>query len=206
MREIIFGISGASGAPYARRLLACLADTPDVHVHLVISPAARQILRTELSLRDVRVETLLGREADNVTVYAHRDIGARIASGSFLADSMVICPCSAHTLAAIACGLGDNLITRAAMVMLKERRRLLLVPRETPLSTIELENMARLSRDGAVILPACPGFYLRPRTIDDLVDFVVGRVLDQLHVEHALVPRWDPDAVPPAPLRDTELR
>jgi len=198
VREIIFGISGASGAPHARRLLESLAARADVHVHLVISPAARQILRTELSLRDVRVETLLGREPDNVTVYPHRDIGARIASGSFLAEAMVICPCSAHTLAAIACGLGDNLITRAAMVTLKERRRLLLVPRETPLSTIELENMARLAREGAVILPACPGFYLQPRTIDDLVDFVVARVLDQLRIEHDLLPRWDPDASPAA--------
>ncbi len=206
MTQIIFGISGASGAPYARRLLECLADTPGVHVHLVISPAARQILRTELSLRDVRVETLLGREPDNVTIYPHRDIGARIASGSFLADAMVICPCSSHSVAAIACGLGDNLITRAAMVMLKERRRLVLVPRETPVSTIELENLARLSREGAVILPASPGFYLQPRRIDDLVDFVVARVLDQLHIEHDLLPRWDPDARPAPPAAETEPR
>jgi 4-hydroxy-3-polyprenylbenzoate decarboxylase len=191
VKPIVVGITGASGAAYARRLAQCLAGY-DRPLHLIISPAARQILADELGLREVSPETLLGGPADNVIFQAHDDVGAPIASGSFLTAGMVICPCSGRTLAAIASGLGDNLITRAALVTLKEARRLILVPRETPLSAIEIENMLKLSRAGAIICPACPGFYTKPGTIDDLVDFVVARVLDLLELPHTLGSRWDP--------------
>lgn len=191
MTHLVLGVTGASGAPYARRLAQCLA-AQDLHLHLCISPAAARVMRDELDLRQVSVESLIGREAPNVTLYSHRDIGARIASGSFVTAGMAICPCSSHTLAAVASGLGDNLITRAAMVTLKEARRLVLVPREMPLSAVELENMLRLARAGAVICQACPGFYMRPQSVADIVDFVVGRVLDLLGLPHDLRTRWDP--------------
>ena len=192
MKRIVMGITGASGAPYARRLAQCLSQQ-DAHLHLVISPAGRRVMIDELQLSKVTLEALLGDVPDNVTLHPHADIGASIASGSCLTAGMVICPCSSHTLAAIASGLGDNLITRAAMVTLKEARRLILLPRETPLSPIEIENMSRLSRAGAIIVPASPGFYHRPQTIDDLVDFMVARVLDLLDLPHNLAQRWNPD-------------
>ncbi|MBI5865829.1 MAG: UbiX family flavin prenyltransferase [Planctomycetes bacterium] len=185
-------ISGASGAPYARRLLDCLSRA-DAHIHLVVSPPAREVIADELGITSVGVEALLGRNAENVTLYNFRQVGAKIASGSFLTDGMVICPCSAHTLASVANGLADNLMLRAALVTLKEHRRLVLVPREMPLGAIELENMLKLTRAGAVVCPASPGFYMRPQSVDDLIDFVVGRVLDQLGIPHALRTRWNPD-------------
>ena len=191
MKRIVMGITGASGAPYARRLAQCLCR-PDLELHLVISPAGRRVLVDELQIPKVTIEQLIGCKPDNVTLHPHADIGAAIASGSQLTAGMVICPCSSHTLAAIAGGLGDNLVTRAALVTLKEARRLILVTRETPLSPIEIENMARLSRAGAIIVPASPGFYHRPQAIDDLVDFVVARVLDLLALPHDLGQRWVP--------------
>lgn len=192
MRHIVLAVTGASGSAYARRLAQRLVDYPDLHLHLVVSPPAREVMAGELDLRSFSLAALLGREPENATLYAYRNIGARIASGSFLTAGMVICPCSSHTLAAVANGLGDNLITRAAMVTLKESRRLVLVPREMPLSSIELENMLKLSRSGAVVCPACPGFYMNPTTIDELIDFVVGRVLDLLGLPHTLNTRWKP--------------
>lgn len=191
MRQLVLGITGASGAAYARRLTQCLLRH-DLHLHLVFSPAAREVIADELDLPRLTLEAWAGGPVENATLYSHRDIGARIASGSFLTAGMVICPCSNHTLGQVAGGLGDNLITRAAMVTLKEARRLIVVPREMPLGSIELENMLRLSRAGAIVCPACPGFYLRPRGVEDLVDFVVGRVLDLLGLPHDLRTRWDP--------------
>lgn len=188
-------VTGASGAPYARRLAQRLVEY-DLHLHLCVSPAGREVVADELGLRRLSLETLIGRNVENATLYSPRNIGARIASGSFLTDGMVICPCSSHTLAAVANGLGDNLITRAAMVTLKEHRRLILVPRETPLNAIEIENMLRLSRAGAIICPACPGFYMNPKGIDDILDFVVGRVLDLLGLPHSLRTRWNPEDSP----------
>ncbi|MEP0846731.1 MAG: UbiX family flavin prenyltransferase [Phycisphaerae bacterium] len=193
MRQLILAVTGASGAPYARRLAQCLVSY-DLHLHLIVTPAGRRILADELGLRRLTAEAFIGRGAGNVTLVSPRDIGARIASGSFLTHGMVVCPCSSHTLAAIAGGLADNLVTRAALVTLKESRKLVLVPREMPLSTIELENMLRLSRGGAIICPACPGFYMLPADVNDLVDFVVGRVLDLLGLPHELHTRWDPAA------------
>ncbi len=191
MKDLILAVTGASGAPYARRLAQCLVQF-DLHLHLVITPPGREVIADELGLSRLTVETFLEKPADNITLYSPRNIGAKIASGSFLTRGMVICPCSSHTLAAVANGLADNLVTRAALVTLKESRRLILVPREMPLSAIELENMLRLSRAGAVICPACPGFYMVPQSVGDLVDFVVGRVLDLLGLPHDLRTRWNP--------------
>ena len=191
-RQIILGVTGASGMPYARRLAQMLAATPDVHLHVCVTNPGREVLADELGVQRLTVEMLLERSAESVTLYGPREIGARIASGSFRTAGMVICPCSANTLGAVASGVGSNLVTRAAMVTLKEHRKLILVPREMPLSAIELENMLKLSRAGAIICPACPGFYMRPQRVEELVDFVVGRVLDLLDIPHELRTRWDP--------------
>lgn len=193
MKQLVLGVTGASGAPYAHRLTQCLLQY-DLHLHLVVSPTGRQVIADELGITRLSVESWVGRPSDRVTLYSHQNLGARIASGSFLTDGMVVCPCSSHSLAAIASGLGDNLVTRAAMVTMKEARRLILVPRETPISQVEIENMLRLSRAGAILCPACPGFYMRPTSVQELVDFVVGRVLDLLHLPHDLRTRWNPDA------------
>jgi 4-hydroxy-3-polyprenylbenzoate decarboxylase len=189
MKNIIVGITGASGAAYGRRLVTCLADA-DVQVHLVVSPLGLRVVREELDIDARDVASLVGRDTDRVRVHAHRELGAPIASGSFLTHGMVICPCSSNTLAAVAGGIADNLITRAAAVTLKEARRLVIVPREMPLGQIEIGNMMRISQAGGIICPASPGFYLRPQRVEELVDFVVGRVLDLLGVEHDLRTRW----------------
>lgn len=191
MRRYVLAITGASGAVYGQRLAQRLAAA-GAHVHLVISPHGTRMLADELGLRRLTVRALLGPGAGRATRHRYDDVGAEIASGSFLTAGMAVCPCSSNTLAAIAAGAADNLITRAAHVTLKEARRLVLVPRETPLSQIEIANFLRISQAGGVICPASPGFYLRPRTIDDLVDFVVGRVLDLLDVPHDLGTRWSP--------------
>jgi 4-hydroxy-3-polyprenylbenzoate decarboxylase len=162
-------------------------------VHLVISPYGRRLFLDEMDIAEPTPETLVGTElAANVTLHPYRDVGDVLASGSFLTDAMIICPCSGNTLGEVAAGLGDNLIARAAAVHLKEARRLILVPREMPISPIELENMMRVSRAGGIICPASPGFYLRPSSIDALVDFVVGKLCDLVGVRHALDTRWDP--------------
>lgn len=191
MKHIILAITGASGATYARRLAQLLPDG-DVHLHLVISPLGRRMLAEELDLREPTIAALCGRPVAHAQLHAYRDLGAPIASGSFRTAGMIICPCSSNTLAAVAGGLADNLITRAALVTLKEARRLVVVPREMPVTQIDLANMLRLSQAGGLVCPACPGFYLRPRSVDDLVDFVVGRVLDLFDVPHQLNIRWDP--------------
>ena len=193
-RKIIVGITGASGAPYARRLLQMLHHT-ETQVHVVITDAGRRLLSDELNVPDVSdLAGLLalppGSVVENFVLHHNRDIGSSIASGSFPVDAMVIVPCSGNTLAAVAAGLGDNLLRRAAAVTLKERRHLILCHRETPLSLPDVRNMASLTEAGAVVMPLTPGFYLHPRNIDDLVDFMVGRILDQLGVEHQLDVRW----------------
>lgn len=201
MKQIVFAITGASGAPYARRLAQALVAT-DMHVHLIVSDPGRRILADELDVHDLTVEALVGHAAPNATLYGNSDVGVRLASGSFLTSGMIICPCSHNTLAAVANGLADNLITRAAMVTLKEARKLVLVTRETPLSQIDIANMLRVSQAGGIICPACPGFYLRPQTVGDLVDFVVGRVFDLFELPHTLSTRWDPAAgAPPKPAK-----
>ncbi|MGH7677714.1 MAG: UbiX family flavin prenyltransferase [Gemmatimonadaceae bacterium] len=189
---IVVAITGASGAPYAVRLLEQLlaADRP---VWLIVTSHGLRLLHTELGIDSVdSLRTQVGADAWRrlVTVYDDADRGAAPASGSARNAGMVICPCSMGTLSAVSIGASRSLVERAADVMLKERRTLVLVPRETPLSAIHLQNMLRLTRAGAVVLPAAPGFYHRPQTIQELVDFVVARVLDQLGVEHALSRRW----------------
>jgi flavin prenyltransferase len=181
--KVIVGISGATGAIYGVRLLERLRDA-GVETHLVISRWGARTLMHETPYSREQVEALAS------FTYPPGDMGAAISSGSFRTDGMIIAPCSAKTLAAIAHGFGDNLIHRAADVVLKERRRLVLLVREAPLSEIHLENMLKLSRMGAVVLPPLPAFYNHPRTIDDLVDHTVSRVLDQFGLETNGVERW----------------
>jgi flavin prenyltransferase len=189
---LIFGITGASGAPYALRVLQALtaAERP---IALIISSHGLRLLHTETGIQtmDALREAVGPGGWDRwVTVYNDRDRGAAPASGSARSAGMLVCPCSMGTLSAIAAGSSRSLIERAADVTLKERRTLVLVPRETPLSEIHLRNMLRVTRAGAVVLPAAPGFYHRPATVDALVDFVAARVLDQLGVPNDLVARW----------------
>jgi flavin prenyltransferase len=196
-RTITLAFTGASGMPFGLRLLDCLIAAGS-RVFVLYSPAAQLVAKQEcdlvLSAQPRENERLLSERyrasAGQLLVFGREDWMAPVASGSNPADAMAVCPCSMGTLGAIAGGLADNLIERAADVMLKERRPLVLVPRETPLSAIHLENMLKLARAGAVILPPAPGFYLRPRTVEDIVDFVVARVLDQLGIAHALTERW----------------
>ncbi|MCX7891201.1 MAG: UbiX family flavin prenyltransferase [Burkholderiales bacterium] len=195
--SVTLGLTGASGIGYGLRLAECLLAA-GVEVALVYSQAAQIVAKQELDLalpaRAPDAERFLrerfGDAGERLRVFGREDWYAPIASGSNPSDAMVVCPCSMGTLAAVAAGLADNLIERAADVALKERRKLVLVPRETPFSAIHLENMLRLARAGAVVLPANPGFYTRPQRVEDLVDFVVARVLDHLGVRHELVPRW----------------
>lgn len=196
-RPIILGMTGASGADYGLRLLGCLLEA-GCPVQLLLSKAAQIVIHMETELR------LPGRPRDiqrvlsehyrcdpgQLCVYGQDEWTAPPASGSALARAMVVCPCTTGALAAIANGNSDNLLERAADVTLKEGRKLILTVRETPLSVIHLENMLRLARAGAVILPANPGFYYRPTTAAELVDFIVARILDQMEIPHALLPRW----------------
>lgn len=197
-RRITVGITGASGALYARRLLDCLLRA-EVETHLVVSTWGRKLLHDELGVVQLDSMSLIGRNEQRLRLHSNKALDSPLASGSFLNEGMVICPCSSHTLGQVSSGMGDSLLTRAAAVTLKERRTLILVPREMPTSPIDLENMIRLSRAGATICPANPGFYLKPQTIDDLVDFVVGKLLDLLHVPHALQNRWEPHDATAAP-------
>jgi flavin prenyltransferase len=185
-------ITGASGAPYAVRLLEALVQAQQ-RVQLIVSDHGLRLLRTETDINTIdALRARIGSAAwdASVTLFDDNDRGAAPASGSARNRGMVICPCSMGTISAISQGTSRSLVERAADVALKERRRLVLVPRETPYSTIHLENMLRLTRAGAVVLPASPGFYHRPAAIDELVDFVVARVLDHLGVEHAIGRRW----------------
>jgi 4-hydroxy-3-polyprenylbenzoate decarboxylase len=188
-KEIVVGVTGASGAEYARRLVDCLCQA-GASVHLVVSPNGRRLLKDELGIDELSATSLIGREAPMLTIYPYRDVGAKLGSGSFRTDAMIVCPCSSNTLAAMAAGLADNLLDRAAAVTLKEMRRLIVVPREMPMSRIDLQNSLRLSESGAVICPASPGFYMLPQTVSDLVDFVVGKLLDLVDVPHQLNTRW----------------
>ena len=196
---LVVAITGASGAPYAVKLLEALIRAQRA-LWLIVSDHGRRLLSTELDIQDVDAlkEQVGGAGWDRlVTVFDDGDRGASPASGSARSSGMVVCPCSMGTLSAIAAGSSRSLTERAADVALKERRRLVLVPRETPLSAIHLQNMLRVTRAGAVVLPAAPGFYHRPKSVDDLVTFVVARVLDQLEVEHDLARRWSSGARSP---------
>ena len=191
--NVFLGITGASGAPYAARLLDALVAA-DVEVGLSASSAGIEVLATELyGNPDLPADEVLARLLDGksgVTIYAPNDWRAPYASGSARVDAYVICPCSMGTAGTIASGTMSNLIHRAASVAIQEGRKLIVVPRETPLSDIHLENLLRLRRAGAVVLMAAPGFYNAPQSIDDLIEFVVGRCLDQLGIENRLTKRW----------------
>jgi 2,5-furandicarboxylate decarboxylase 2 len=186
VKRLIIGISGASGVIYGVRLLEVLARTPGWETDLVMSPSAVITLSQELDLQRPQVEALATR------VHNVRDIGASIASGSTRTVGMVIAPCSMRTLAGIAHGLSDNLLTRAADVVLKERRRLVLLARETPLNLAHLRNMVAVTEMGAIVCPPVPAFYARPQSIEQLVDHTVGRTLDLFEIPHdGLLTRWD---------------
>jgi 4-hydroxy-3-polyprenylbenzoate decarboxylase len=197
---ITLAATGASGLPYALRLAECLLKYGQ-EVHFVYSHAAQIVAKQELDFvlpsRAEEAEKMLSARIGpcngRLRVFGINDWSAPMASGSNPGRSMVVCPCSMGTLAAIAAGMSDNLIERAADVMLKEKRPLVIVPRETPFSAIHLENMLRLTHAGATILPPNPGFYHHPQTVSDMVDFVVARILDHLKVEHALMKRWGED-------------
>lgn len=196
-RRVTLAVTGASGSQYALRLLECLVRA-DVQVFFLISQAAQLVVATETELqlppKPQALEAFLTEHyqarAGQIRVFGKQDWMSPVASGSGAPAAMVVCPCSTGTLSAIATGASNNLIERAADVTLKERRQLILVPRESPYSTIHLENMLKLSRMGAVILPASPGFYHQPQSIDDLVDFVVARILNQLGIGQDLLKRW----------------
>src|SRR3982750_3280507 len=194
--DIVTAITGASGALYAVRFVQGLVAAGG-NVHLIVSPLGRRLLHDELGMEGVDLPTLAGTQDHTVTLYNYNDVGAKLASGSFLHDGMVIVPCSSNTLAEVAHGLGDNLISRAAAVTLKERRKLVLVHREMPLSPIDVNNYKALSDAGVILCPANPGFYLNPTTVGEVVDFVAGKLLDLVGVKHALDTRWDPKNLRP---------
>jgi 4-hydroxy-3-polyprenylbenzoate decarboxylase len=183
-RRLVVAITGATGAVYGVRLLQQLSATPGIETHLVVSDAAVLTLHQETGMQRRELEALAH------VVHKNRDIGASIASGSFLTDGMVIAPCSMKTLASVALGLSDNLIARAADVMLKERRRLVLMVRETPFNLAHLRNMTSVTEMGGVVFPPLPSFYHKPASIEEMVDHTVGRVIDLFGIAHALAPRW----------------
>lgn len=189
--RIVTAITGASGALYAQRFIQGLVAA-DVEVHLIISPAGRRLLYDELGLESPNLEALAGTTDHRITLHNFNDIGATIASGSFLHDGMVIVPCSSNTLGQVAHGIGSSLISRAAAVTLKERRKLIIAHREMPLSAIDVNNYKILSDAGAIIAPCNPGLYLNPTSVADIADFVAAKLLDLVGVEHTLSRRWDP--------------
>ncbi len=196
-KHIALAITGASGAPYSKRLLEVLLKQ-EMTVHLMVSAAGRIVLADELDwklpARSSDVHKMLVAEfqcdTELLQVYGEQQWSSPLASGSHTVKTMVICPCTMGTLSSIACGSSDNLINRAADVMIKENRKLIIVPREAPFSAIHLENMLKLARLGVCVLPPNPGFYFKPKTLSDIVDFVVARILDQANIEHQLMPRW----------------
>ncbi len=193
LNRLIISITGASGVIYGKRLVEVLADT-EYHIHLTLSEAAQVTLQEEsdvhVDLDRFRMEDFIGRAASNIEYHHIGDIAASICSGSYITEGMVVIPCSMGTLAAISMGLANNLIERAADVCIKQRRPLVIVPRETPLSTIHLENMLRLSQLGVCVMPAMPGYYHRPQNIQGQVDFMVSKVLDFFGISNQLIQRW----------------
>lgn len=194
MKRLIVGITGASAVIYGVRLLEVLSSHDDIEVHLTISKSGARALweelKIEIDIEDFKIEPLIGVAAENIVYHHESDIGASIASGSFRTEGMIVVPCSMGTVASIASGISRNLVQRAADVCIKERRRLVIVPRETPLSSIHLENMLKLSRVGVCVLPAMPGFYHFPKSVDDQINFVVTKILDQFDIESGLTQRW----------------
>ncbi len=189
MGEIVVAITGASGAIYGKRLLEILQQH-NRPTRLVVSHAGEITLRHECGMTKEELAEATGAYLEN-----EKNIGAKSASGSAKIDAVVICPCSGTTLGKMAAGISDNLVTRSAIVAMKERRKLILVPREAPYATVHLENMTKLSSWGSIIIPASPGFYNHPKTIDDLVDFIMARILDHIGIEHQIGKRWTGDEI-----------
>jgi 4-hydroxy-3-polyprenylbenzoate decarboxylase len=188
--RVVVGVTGASGAPYAARLVRLLVDA-DVEVHLAVTPLGRRLFNDEMDITAIDAESLgVSHRAARLVVHRDNDLGSTIASGSLVHDGMVIVPCSSNTLGAIAGGTTTTLVQRAAAVVLKERRRLIIAHRESPLSPIDIMNMDRLTQAGAIIAPLSPGFYMRPESLGDIVDFMVGKLADLLGVPHTLKTRW----------------
>ena len=184
MGEIIVAITGASGAIYGLRLIEVLSDL-GIHLRVIVTESAKLTLKHEC---DFEIEQF--KSMENIILEDNEDIAAKSASGSAKIDAMVIVPCSGTTLGKLAAGIGDNLVTRSAIVSMKERRKLIIVPRESPLATTHIENMLKLSTWDTVILPASPGFYNQPKSVDDLIDFIVSRILDQLKIDNNISKRW----------------
>lgn len=195
--KVTVAVTGASGAPYAMRLLECLLAA-NYQVYLLFSSAARVVFDTEINVKvpaNPEAATQFfskhfNAQPEQLTVFGKEQWFSPVASGSAAPKQMIVCPCSTGTLAAISQGMSDNLIERAADVVIKERGQLILLPRETPFSTIHLQNMLQLSQAGVTIMPAAPGFYHNPQSINDLVDFMVGRILDHLGIDQKIMPRW----------------
>ena len=194
--DIVTAITGASGALYAQRFIQGLVRA-GVNVHLVISPLGRRLLHDEIGMETPDLPTLAGTRDHTITLYNYNDVGAKIASGSFLHDGMVIVPCSSNTLNEVAHGLGGNLISRAAAVTMKERRKLVIAHREMPLSHMDVTAYQLLTQAGAIVAPTNPGFYLNPTTVGEVVDFVSGKLLDLVGVKHDFDTRWDPKQLRP---------
>ncbi len=198
MKRLIVGITGASGVIYGVRLLEVLTQLDAYEIHLTISDSGSRALWEELQIRvdldNFNLESLLSDSSDRVVYHHQSDIAASIASGSFRTEGMIIAPCSMGTVGSIATGISRNLIHRAADVCIKERRKLVILPRETPLSSIHLENMLKLSQLGVVVLPAMPGYYHFPKTVDDMINFVITKLLDQFEIDTGLIQRWKDDA------------
>ncbi len=194
MKRLIIGITGASAGIYGVRLLEVLTEHEDIEVHLTISASGARALSEELQIKidlnNFELESLIGVSSPRIIYHHESDIAAPIASGSFRTEGMIVVPCSMGSIASIANGMSRNLIQRAADVCIKEKRRLVLVPRETPLSPIHLENMLKLSRIGVCVLPAMPGFYHFPKNVDDLLNFIITKILDQFDIDTKLIQRW----------------
>ena len=190
-KTIIVGITGASGAVYGQRLVDFLAEA-GCDVHVIVTAVGRGILADESGVTELNDKSLIGRKCENLSFHENDNLFNSLASGSFVTDGMVICPCSSHSLASIAAGLADSLLLRTAYVTIKQRRPLILAHRETPLTGIDLENMQKITRAGGIICPASPAFYMKPKTIADLTDSFVGRILDLLKIKHDLPVRWNP--------------
>ena len=190
IKRIVIGVTGASGAPYTIRLIQLLMEK-GVEVHLCVSDLGKRLLFEEAGVKKLNAEELgVSKFDSNLVLYNDRDLGAPIASGTFLHDGMVVLPCSSNTLGSIASGITSTLVQRAALVCLKERRKLVLGHRESPLSLVDIENMKRTTEAGAIVAPLSPGFYMNPVTIEDSVDFMVGKLADLLNIDQGMPVRW----------------
>ncbi len=200
MKRIVVGVTGASGSPYLLRLLRIFADA-GVEIHLTVSTLGKRLLVEESNITTITAQSLgIPNSVQNLVVYNDKDLGATIATGTFLHDGMIVLPCSSNTLGAIASGVTNTLVQRAAAVALKEKRRLVLAHRESPISLIDLRNMCTVAEAGGVVAPLSPGFYMMPETIGDIVDFVAGKLADLVGVPHELPIRWTSTTEQPIPI------